>query len=80
MRTAIESLIRRTFGHLEHEAELSGQLAAQITELTQNVADLDAAIQTSETLRRHARSEEMFRPLHALARFQELVGSADEPI
>jgi tetratricopeptide (TPR) repeat protein len=53
---------------------------AGLGEIDNALADLDAAIQTSETLRRHARSEEMFRPLHALARFQELVGSADEPI
>ena len=42
------------------------------------LTDLEAAIQTSETLRRHARSEEMFRPLHELARFQELVGVTDD--
>ena len=53
---------------------------AGLGEIDNALADLDAAIQASETLRRHARSEEMFRPLHALARFQELVGSADEPI
>ena len=51
---------------------------AGLGEIDNALTDLEAAIQTSETLRRHARSEEMFRPLHELARFQELVGVTDD--
>ncbi|MGJ3256298.1 MAG: TPR end-of-group domain-containing protein [Alcanivorax sp.] len=47
-------------------------------EIDNALTDLEAAIQASETLRRHARSEEMFLPLHKLARFQELVGNGEE--
>lgn len=51
---------------------------AGLGEIDNALNDLDAAIQASETLRRHARSEEMFQPLHELARFQELVGNGDD--
>ncbi len=47
-------------------------------EIENALTDLAAAIQTSETLRSHARSEEMFTPLHDLPRFQELVGSDED--
>ena len=47
-------------------------------EIENALTDLAAAIQTSETLRRHARSEEMFEPLRELPRFLELVGSDED--
>ena len=47
-------------------------------EIENALADLAAAIQTSDTLRSHARSEEMFEPLRELPRFQELVGSDED--
>ena len=71
------TLVRQSADQLQR---VSMELGGNAPFIVFDDADLDAAIQTSETLRRHARSEEMFRPLHALARFQELVGSADEPI
>lgn len=39
--------------------------------------DLEQAISASESLRRHARSEELFKPLHHLERFHELVGEPE---
>ena len=47
-------------------------------EIENALTDLAAAIQTSETLRSHARSEEMFEPLRELPRFLELVGSDED--
>ncbi len=47
-------------------------------EIENALTDLAAAIQTAETLRRHARSEEMFEPLRELPRFKELVGSDED--
>lgn len=47
-------------------------------EIENALVDLAAAIQTSETLRSHARSEEMFVPLRELARFEELVGNNED--
>ena len=48
-------------------------------EIDNALNDLEAAIEYSETLVRHARSEEMFRPLQQLERFQALVGSDNDP-
>ena len=52
---------------------------AGLGEIDNALQDLEAAINTSETLVRHARVEEMFRPLRDLERFQALVGSGNEP-
>lgn len=52
---------------------------AGLGEIDNALQDLEAAINTSETLVRHARVEEMFRPLRDLDRFQALVGSGNEP-
>lgn len=51
---------------------------AGLGEIDNALQDLEAAINTSETLVRHARVEEMFRPLRDLERFQALVGSGNE--
>ena len=48
-------------------------------EIDNALSDLEAAIQTSETLVRHARVEEMFRPLQGLERFEVLVGNDGDP-
>ena len=48
-------------------------------EIDNALNDLAAAIEYSETLVRHARVEEMFRPLRELEQFQALVGSDSDP-
>lgn len=48
-------------------------------EIDNALNDLQAAIEFSETLVRHARVEEMFRPLRDLERFRALVGSDNDP-
>ncbi|MZR63514.1 hypothetical protein GQF00_11445 [Alcanivorax sp. DP30] len=48
-------------------------------EIDNALNDLAAAIEFSETLVRHARVEEMFRPLRDLERFQALVGNDNDP-
>ncbi|MCG8437443.1 MAG: hypothetical protein MI751_05125 [Pseudomonadales bacterium] len=52
---------------------------AGLGEIDNALSDLEAAIQTSETLVRHARVEEMFRPLQGLERFEVLVGNDGDP-
>ncbi|EKF75871.1 hypothetical protein A11A3_00215 [Alcanivorax hongdengensis A-11-3] len=51
---------------------------AGLGEIEYALRDLEQAIQVSDSLRSHARSEEMFRPLHALPRFETLVGEDPE--
>ena len=53
---------------------------AGLGEIDNALIDLEAAIQASETLVRHARVEEMFRPLRDLERFRVLVGSDSDPV
>ena len=53
---------------------------AGLGEIDNALQDLEAAIQASETLVRHARVEEMFRPLRELERFQVLVGNDNDPV
>lgn len=49
-------------------------------ELDNALADLEQAVAASETLRNHARAEEMFSPLHDLPRFQVLVAEDSHDI
>ncbi|MDX1804433.1 MAG: hypothetical protein R3292_10140 [Alcanivorax sp.] len=51
---------------------------AGLGEIEYALRDLQQAITASASLRSHARSEEMFRPLHELSRFQALVGEPQE--
>ncbi|MGB1465951.1 MAG: tetratricopeptide repeat protein [Alcanivorax nanhaiticus] len=53
---------------------------AGLGEIENALQDLEAAILASETLVRHARVEEMFRPLRDLERFRALVGNDNDPV